>query len=122
MKKGQEGDIRRTHEGEEFAGLDDAIDVIEDGLGASGLAILDGDGDALPAKAADVGVGELGVVTADHLLDVRHLAVAAAIKRAGLIVRHFEGSGWFRDGAAVDEGGRRERMEAGESECRPRGG
>lgn len=96
-------DIRRAHEGEEFAGLDDAIDVIQDGLGAARLAILDGDSDALPAKAANVGVGELGVVTADHLLDVRHFAVAAAIKRARLIVRHFEGGGgqWLAGGTVL---------------------
>jgi hypothetical protein len=70
--------VRRPHESQQLASLDDAIDIAEDGLWLLRLAIFDGDGDALPAKAADVGVGELGVVTADHLLNVRHLGVGAA--------------------------------------------
>ena len=67
--------VRRAHESQQLAGLDNAIDIAEDGLGLLRLPVLDRDCDALPAEAADVGVGELGVVTADHLLNVRHLGV-----------------------------------------------
>ena len=67
--------VRRSHESQQLAGLDDTIDIAEDGLWLLRLSVLDRDRDALPPEAADVGVGELGVVTADHLLNVRHLGV-----------------------------------------------
>ena len=50
------------------------------------MAVLDSDGDALPAKAADVGVGELGVVTTYHLLNVGHRGVGAALGFRGFWV------------------------------------
>lgn len=79
-------DLRRSHESEQLTSLDDAIDVGEDGLGLLRLTVLDCDCDALPAKAPDVGVGELGVVAPDHLLDVRHLAVSSAIRSRSVAV------------------------------------
>ena len=106
---------RRTHEGKELAGLDDAIDIGEDSLGLLSLAVLDGDGDTFPAKTPDVGVGQLGVVATNHLLDVRHLVVASAITRRkfgqfGQVgkLRIRVGRGWtdgpgLRDEAKVDQ-------------------
>jgi hypothetical protein len=73
------GDLRRSHEGEQLARLDDTVDIAENGLGLLGLAVLDSDSDTLPAEAANVGVGQLCVVAANHLLDVGHFAVTPAI-------------------------------------------
>lgn len=72
--------LRRSHEGEQLATLDNAINIAQDGLGLLRLTVLDGDCDTLPAEAADVGVGQLGVVAANHLFNVRHLAVTPAIR------------------------------------------
>lgn len=98
--------LRRSHEGQQLAGLDDTIDVGQNGLGLLRLAVLDGDGDALPAKAADVGVGELGVVAPDHLLDVRHLAVPSAIwsRSVGVLCQDVSGCE-----CTVEGGGRRQK-------------
>jgi hypothetical protein len=73
------GDLRRPHEGEQLARLDDTVDIAENGFGLLSLAVLDSDSDTLPAEAANVGVGQLRVVAANHLLDVGHFAVAPAI-------------------------------------------
>lgn len=74
------GDLRRSHEGEQLARLDNTVDIAEDGLWLLRLAVLDGDSDTLPAKAADVCVCQLSIVAADHLLNVGHLVVAPAIR------------------------------------------
>lgn len=79
MAERKGGDLRRSHEREQLARLDDTVDITEDGLGLLGLAVLDSDGDTLPAEAANVGVGQLGVVAANHLFDVGHLVVTPAI-------------------------------------------
>jgi len=74
------GDLRRSHEGEQLTRLDDAVNIAKNGLGLLGLAVFDSDSDTLPSKAADVGVGQLGVVAANHLFDVRHFVVTPAIR------------------------------------------
>jgi hypothetical protein len=86
------GDLRGSHKGEQLARLYDTIDIAEDGLGLLRLAVLDGDSDTLPAKAADVCVCQLSVVAADHLLNVGHLVVAPAIGIRSEL-RRGEGSG-----------------------------
>lgn len=72
-------DIRRSHESQKLTSLDDAINIAKEGLWLLRLSVLDGDCDALPAEAANIGVGELGVVTANHLFNVGHFAVSPAI-------------------------------------------
>jgi hypothetical protein len=73
------GDLRRSHEGEQLARLYDTVNIAEDSLRLLCLAVLDSDSDTLPAKAANVGVGQLRVVAANHLLDVGHFAVTPAV-------------------------------------------
>ena len=91
MNERKGGDLRRSHEREQLARLDDTVDITQDGLGLLGLAVLDSDGDTLPAEAANVGVGQLGVVAANHLFDVGHFVVTPAIWGRSELRR----GGWF---------------------------
>jgi hypothetical protein len=73
------GELWRPHEGEQLARLDDTFNIAENGLGLLGLAVLYGDGGALPAEVADFGVGQLCVIVTDHLFDIGHFAVTPAV-------------------------------------------
>ena len=72
--------LRRAHERKQLACLDNAINIAKDSLRLLRLTVFDRDSDALPAEAADVGVGQLSVVAADHLLNVGHLAVTPPVR------------------------------------------
>ena len=75
-------DIRWAHQRQQLTSLNDTINIVQDGLWLLCLSILHCDCDALPPKAADVRVGELGIVAANHLFNVRHFAIAAAVELA----------------------------------------
>ena len=64
-------DKRRTHDSHQLSGIDNTADIVENGLVLVSLTVLDCDRDTSPEKAADVVVGELGII-AHHLLDVGH--------------------------------------------------
>jgi hypothetical protein len=63
--------VRRTHDGHQLSSVDNTADIVEDRFVFVSLTVLYRDRYSSPEKAADVVVGELGVIAHD-LLDVRH--------------------------------------------------
>jgi len=70
-------DSRRSHEGQQFTRLDDAVDIAEDSLWLLRVAILNCDSDTLPAEAPDIFVRQLSVVTtACCVFNIKHPGIA----------------------------------------------